>query len=130
MKQNEKQVVSGSVLEERVGPVAEVDYINAVWDGSDDRKVVPDWLLRDGSEIAGDLNLWVGGFRKWVLEFFGNYGRKVEAEGHSRSFLKKISIRVFIGFIVFSENTQILVVSMIAELKNRGRVNFQTNKWE
>lgn len=67
-----EQVVSGGGLEERVGPVAEVDAVNAVGNGSGDRKVVLHRVLRDGSEIAGDLNSWVGGFGKWMLEFFGN----------------------------------------------------------
>jgi hypothetical protein len=45
-----------------------VNAVNAFWDCAGDREFSLDWLFRYWSEVSYDLDLWVGCFRKWVLE--------------------------------------------------------------
>lgn len=63
-----KEVVAGDGAVEWVRPVPEVHAAaNTVWDFSGDLEVVSDGALRDGGEVAGDLDLWVGGFGEGVM---------------------------------------------------------------
>ena len=62
-----EEVMPSDRLEQWVGAVSQINSINAIRDGAGDRKRVTDRLLRHGSEVSGNLNTGVGGFRKRVL---------------------------------------------------------------
>ena len=73
--------MTGGGFKERISTVAEVDTVNAIRDGSGDREVMFDRLFGDGSEVAGDLDTWVGGFREWVAELVRKHGGFRHVEG-------------------------------------------------
>lgn len=66
-----EEVVSAGGFEERVSAVAHVDTGNGVGDGSGDREVVGDGMLRDRGVVTGKLETGIGGFGEWELELEG-----------------------------------------------------------
>ena len=66
-----EEVVAGGGEEKRVGAVSEVDAGDGGGDGAGDGEGVADGLFRNRREVSSDLDFWVGGFWKRVLEFMG-----------------------------------------------------------
>lgn len=89
-----KEVVAGDGAVERVSPVSEVHAAaNTIWDFPGDLEVVGDGTLRDGSEVAGDLDLWVGSFGEGVvLALVGDEGGFHDVEGGGGGFLEGVPL--------------------------------------
>lgn len=87
-----EEMVAGDGLVERVGPISDVYALDALRDSPRHREGLPDGLLRDGGEVAGDLDAGVGGLRKRMLPLVRHQGRLHHVEGQRRRPLQQVQI--------------------------------------
>lgn len=84
-------------LMERVGPVPDVDALDAIGNSPFHREGLLDGMLRDRREISSNLDARVSGLRKRVLPLVGNQGRLHGVEGQRGRSLQEVPVFLLRG---------------------------------